>query len=472
MEKRIIIAFVLSMLLVSIYNALVLAPLKKQELSIKTNQDDRSSATTKNENARDIFQLEDLLSPKDISWDEELPLVDGSARVSKNGLFAVRQKIPSASEDVYLTFSLPLAYAAPNPLSWKWHVDGNVLKAVAKGVDGPRWVVCGYLTHPRGLPRRYAKYYEGVVLKESSGQIKKVALTKIKGSIKGKFKAVGLYSKYYLTYLWIDDGQFDEIEVKDGHEGALVLARLLPKDGRAMIGIYAGLGRLEFMKGVPDAGRVVKRGVFSGITRVLWVVLRSLYHLTHNWGLSIVFLAVLFSLAFLPLTIKSYTAMKKLQAMQPEMKALQEKYKDDPQKLNQELVLLYAKYGVNPLSGCLPLLLQLPVFFALYPLLLNTYEFKGASFLWIKDLSRPDVAFSVGGFDIHLLPLIVVAIMTVQQRFSSSGQAQQNQVLMLIFPILFLFIFYNMPSGLVLFWLVMSLINIAQQVFIIKKITI
>ncbi len=471
MERRIIIAFVLSMLLVSVYDALILKPLKEQRLSVKDRENTYSTVVSKEEEDFSGL-LGNLHLPKDVTWNKELSLVDGIAHVSDQGLIKVQQRIPFAEKDVFLDFSIPLAYTFPDTLTWKWSVSGNALKAFTKGVERPRWIVCGYLPHLRGLPKRYAKYYEGIVLNESSGRVRRVALARVKGGMKGRFKGVGLYSKYYLTYLWLDEGELNEIRLKEDANGTLLLAKLLPYHERVEVGVYAGLGRQEFMKGVPEARYVVKQGVFFGITRILWAILKFLYRITHNWGMSIVLLAILFSLAFLPLTIKSYTAMKKLQAMQPEMRALQEKYKDDPQKLNQELVLLYAKYGVNPLSGCLPLLLQLPVFFALYPLLLNTYEFKGASFLWIRDLSQPDVVFSIGDFDIHLLPLVVVGIMTLQQRFSSSGQTQQNQMLMLIFPILFLLIFYNMPSGLVLFWLVMSLINIVQQLFIIKKIKV
>ncbi len=481
MEKRIIFAFLISMLLVSLYNTLVLKPLSEKEISIKRSAQaqgrqwtqEQEESTLPAQLINELTQLDSGENEVAYSPREEILLSDGKAYVSKKGIVEIIQHVPLAQEDVRLSFFPPLGWVVGEQ-GFHWSIQGkeNTLKMVLKNLEKPVWVVCGVLPPPRDLPKRYAKYYEGIIVQENGKNIRRLPLAKIKTGLRGVFSGIGLYSKYYLIYMWSKSGVIQQVLPKADGDKTILLGRIMPsRDGIIEIGVYAGLGRKEFMKGVPDVDKVIRRGVLSGITHVLWIVLKFLYSLTHNWGISIALLGVLFSLVFLPLTIRSYVAMKKLQAMEPEMKALQERYKNDPQRLNQELVLLYAKYGVNPLSGCLPLLLQLPVFFALYPLLLNTYEFKGSGFLWIKDLSQPDVVFSIGGFDVHLLPIIVVGIMVLQQRFSISGRGnQQGQIMMWVFPILFLLIFYNMPSGLVLFWLVMSLINIFQQWFVIRRI--
>ena len=461
MEKRIILAFVISMVLISVYNTLVLKKIRKEQpVATQPAYEDTS---TKGE----VTQSEGMDLPA------EIPSVSGEGaewvgektryRASDQGIFGCLQEVEGAKAPVELEFDPPVLLRE-DTRPWKVNAKEGVLLLEASAGPGGIWVNGPALPQKMDLPKRYAKFYQGLVVNDGR-RVKRIRLNDKELKLDKPLRGVGVYSKYYLAYVGVERGIIDKVIAKQEGDWIRTYLHLAPEGGNLRLRFYAGLFRKEFMKGLPEANRLVKGSVLSGITHLLWLTLKGFYRITKNWGLAIVLLAVTFSLVFMPLTLKSYTAMKRLQAMQPEMKALQERYKDDPQRLNQELIMLYAKYKVNPFSGCLPLLLQLPVFFALYPLLLNTYELKGAGFLWIKDLSRPDVLFTIGGLEIHLLPILVSGLMVIQQR-TSTATAQGNQAMLWLFPALFLFIFYNLPSGLVLFWLVMSLFNAGQQVLI------
>ncbi len=166
--------------------------------------------------------------------------------------------------------------------------------------------------------------------------------------------------------------------------------------------------------------------------------------------------------------------MKEMQALQPHIEELRKHYKDNPQKLNKEIMELYRKHKVNPFSGCLPLLLQMPIFFALYQALMRSISLRGATFLWIKDLSHPDRLFllpnslPILGNEINILPIVMTVGMFIQQKISmtstaTSGSAEQQKIMMIIMPLMFGLIFYHMPAGLVLYWFVNSMLMLAFQ---------
>jgi YidC/Oxa1 family membrane protein insertase len=164
-------------------------------------------------------------------------------------------------------------------------------------------------------------------------------------------------------------------------------------------------------------------------------------------------------------------SMKQMQALQPKIEELRKVHKDNPQKLNKEMMDLYRIHKVNPLGGCLPLILQIPVFFALYQAMIRSIALKGAHFLWIRDLSQPDRLFAFTAIgpvkEINLLPILMTAIMLVQQKLSMSAVSgavnEQQKIMTIIMPVMFLFIFYNMPAGLVLYWLINSSIMLVNQ---------
>ncbi len=184
----------------------------------------------------------------------------------------------------------------------------------------------------------------------------------------------------------------------------------------------------------------------------------------HNYGWSIVVITIVINILLLPLRFTSMKSAKKMQALQPQIKAINAKYKDvgmrDPRKAeqNQEVMALYKKHGVNPMGGCLPMLIQLPILYAFYKVLNVTVELRGASWLWVPDLSQPE------SLPIHLLPLIMIVSQFWMQKMTPNPGADPSQAKMMRFmPLLFGCFFYNMSSGLVLYWLTGNLVGILQQ---------
>lgn len=226
----------------------------------------------------------------------------------------------------------------------------------------------------------------------------------------------------------------------------------------------------------------INYGFFGAISKALIVVMGFFYSLFHSWGFAIILLSIFLNIILFPLTLKSFQSMQKMQALHPQMEKLKKLHKDNPQKLNKEIMELYKKYKINPFSGCLPMLLQMPIFIALYQALMKSIELRNTSFLWIQDLSSPDavrlpITLPILGNSINILPLIMVGAMVVQQKMSShtmgsavtDEQKQQQKMMLILMPIMFGFIFYNMPSGLVLYWVVNTSLTIIEQMAIMKN---
>jgi YidC/Oxa1 family membrane protein insertase len=160
--------------------------------------------------------------------------------------------------------------------------------------------------------------------------------------------------------------------------------------------------------------------------------------------------------------------MRKMQALAPKLAALKERHRDDPQRVQKETMKLYKQQGVNPMGGCLPLLFQMPVFWALFTTLRGAVELRGAVFIsgWVTDLSLPDTVAAVAGFPIRILPILMTGSMLAQQfLFGTGGQAQSNKM-MAFMPLIFAFIFYGMPSGLVLYWFCNNILAMGHQYLI------
>ncbi len=224
-------------------------------------------------------------------------------------------------------------------------------------------------------------------------------------------------------------------------------------------------------------------GWLNWLEKILKVVLEFLNKLVHNWGLSIIIMTILLKILMFPLSKKQSMGSLKMQDLQPKLKALQEKYKNDQQKLQQETSKLYQQAGYNPASGCLPMLFQFLVLFAMYNLFNNYFEFRGAMFIphWIPDLSTGDVVktfnFNIPliGNQLRLLPVIYVATQLLSGKITQYGQTAapgQSQATMKFMmygmPLMFFFLFYNAPSGLLLYWLTSNVLQIFQQLLINK----
>jgi len=237
--------------------------------------------------------------------------------------------------------------------------------------------------------------------------------------------------------------------------------------------IYLGPQDLRIINTLKsDWAVIMYYGTFDFISHLLLQFLEFLYSLVHNWGWAIIILSVLIYFLLYPLSLKQMRSMKAMQALQPRIEELRKIYKDNPQRLNKEIMALYQEHKVNPVGGCLPLILQIPVFFALYQALIRSINLKGASFLWIKDLSGPDKLFSLSisgnKVDINILPILMAIGMFIQQKLSlaqaSASSQEQQKLMMIMFPVMFGFIFYNMPSGLVLYWFINSTLMLIYQI--------
>jgi YidC/Oxa1 family membrane protein insertase len=210
---------------------------------------------------------------------------------------------------------------------------------------------------------------------------------------------------------------------------------------------------------------------------ILWCLL-GINKLFGNLGLSIIVLSMITKCIFLPLTIKSTNSMKKMSQLAPQMTEIKEKYKDNPEKVQKATMELYKKNGVNPMSGCLPILVQMPFFIALYSALSSSFALYGSPFcLWIKDLSMPDSVYTfhaIGtSLSLNILPVVMTITTYIQQKMSSMDNAATGAqaVMMKMMPLLFIFMFWSMPSGLTLYWSVQNLLQIAHQTYVnrVKK---
>jgi YidC/Oxa1 family membrane protein insertase len=200
---------------------------------------------------------------------------------------------------------------------------------------------------------------------------------------------------------------------------------------------------------------------------LLWL-LKWLYSLLGNYGVAIVVLATLVRVVFHPLNMVSMKSMRAMQKLQPEMERLRQKYKNDSQAMNAALMALYKENKINPAGGCLPLLLQMPLFVALYQVLFNAIELRRAPFFgWIHDLSAPDFLFMVGPFPLRLLPILMLATGLVQQKLTPTDPRQMTS--MYLMNVVMLVFFYNLPSGLVLYWTVMNMLTALQQWIIMRQ---
>jgi len=198
---------------------------------------------------------------------------------------------------------------------------------------------------------------------------------------------------------------------------------------------------------------------------VMWCLL-GLDKLFGNLGWALVIFSILTKIVFMPLTLKSTKSMQKMQTLTPKINEIKKKYKDKPDVMQKQIMALYKDNKVNPMGGCLPLLLQMPFFFALYSALINSVDLWHAPFiLWMQDLSMPDTVATISGFNINILPIVMTLSTFVQQKLSTvdTGQGQQQKMMMMMMPAVFIFIFWTMPSGLVLYWTLQNSFQIIHQ---------
>ena len=283
---------------------------------------------------------------------------------------------------------------------------------------------------------------------------------------KGAVQWVALQDKYFLSVLMPQGGTAALVK-KEGEKLVSSSVRMSPVGNGAtsLLQLYAGPKEYDTLRSFNvgleetiDFGWFIfgSWSVVKAVAKPIFYVLRFINEYTHNYGVTIILLTMGIKMLFVPLQYKSYKSMKQMQAIQPKVQALQEKLKDDRDKLNKELIKLYRDHKVNPVGGCLPMVLQMPVFVALFNILYMTIDLRQAPFMgWITDLSVQD--------PYYVLPIVMGATMVITQKIQPTTMDPTQAKMMLILPVFMTFLFINFPAGLVLYWLTNNTLQIVQQ---------
>ncbi len=284
---------------------------------------------------------------------------------------------------------------------------------------------------------------------------------------KGAVQWVALQDKYFLSVLMPTQGAAALVK-KEGDKIVSAAIRMpAPATGAPLaLQLYAGPKEYDTLRALNvgldetiDFGWFIfgSWSVVKVVAKPIFYVLRFINEYTHNYGVTIILLTMAIKLLFVPLQYKSYKSMKMMQVIQPKVAAVQEKYKDDRDRLNKELIKLYRDQKVNPVGGCLPMVLQMPVFVALFNILYMTIDLRQAPFMgWITDLSVQD--------PYYVLPVLMGATMVIQQKITPTTMDPVQAKMMLVLPVFMTFLFVNFPAGLVLYWLTNNMLTISQQV--------
>ena len=286
----------------------------------------------------------------------------------------------------------------------------------------------------------------------------------------GDVSWAGFGHTYFFFALVPDNGAQHKVSVRQA--GAALVGAISDAAASERYTLFVGPKELDILKSLGKGlERSIDFGYFGFISIPFLYVLHFFHRVSGSYGLDIILLTVLIKILMAPLTHKSYASMKQMQKLQPQMERLKERYSDDKEKLNKEIMELYKRNGVNPLGGCLPMVLQFPVFIGLYNALSTPIELRHAPFMWIKDLSRPDwqsLPFNVGDWHlgIPILTILMGASMFLQQWMTPTAGDPNQRKMMMLMPLMFTFMFVSFPAGLTVYWLVNNLLTIGQQYWI------
>ena len=324
-------------------------------------------------------------------------------------------------------------------------------------------------------------YFEAVVFTDKIKAVKAAKIKKKGFFVSGDIEWSGMIKKYFALLIKPSlESVRQNAEASDETMKAslkMETVTLSPSEEiEESVFLYAGPQRYETLKNLNFGfEKVLSRGFFGMFKVWLLISLKFFYQYTHNYGWALVLLTLLIKLIFAPLTHIGYESMKKMQALAPKQKAIQEKYKKDPAKSQKAIMELYKRNKANPMMGCLPMLIQLPILIAMFRLLPEAIELHGAPFIfWIKDLSAPDhlatLPFTIpmlGWNSFNLLPILMAISQYGYQKLMPQTSASSEQAKIMSFmPLFFGVICYNMPSGLTLYWFLQNLFSIVHQVFI------
>ena len=308
-----------------------------------------------------------------------------------------------------------------------------------------------------------------------------------KNTFEGVIDWIAIQTRYFMTSI-IPESPTDATFHLISKENDLVVAQLIlpemtikPETQQSFkFELFQGPKSMSLLSSYGyNLGKAVNFGMFDILAKPCLWLMNFIYHnLIPNYGIAIIILTLITKVLLWPLGTKSYKSMSDMKKLAPLIKEIKEKYKDDRKRVNEETMALYRTYKINPLGGCLPMLVQIPVFFALYRMLYEAIELRHAPFfLWINDLAAPDrlfrfdftVPFMDPPYGIPVLTLVMGATMFLQQKMSPPMGDPTQAKMMMLMPVIFTFIFINFSSGLVLYWLVNNIVSISQQYYITKK---
>jgi len=307
-----------------------------------------------------------------------------------------------------------------------------------------------------------------------------------KPEIEGSFRWIGITDRYFMTVIIPEEPIDGAMKMEQVGEDMVISTLILPEasiaqgeDKSFSYKSFIGPKDTEMLaKANYDLSKAVNFGMFDFLAKPFLWIMNQIYKVIPNYGIAIILLTLMTKIILWPLGNKSYKSMNDMKRMQPLMAEIKEKYKDDKKKMNEETMALYRTYKINPMGGCLPMIVQLPVFFALYRMLYQAIELRHAPFFgWINDLSAPDRLFHFGfsipfmqpPYGIPVLTIVMGATMLLQQKMSPPPGDPTQAKMMMFMPIIFTVIFINFPAGLVLYWLTNNIFSIAQQYYIQKK---
>jgi YidC/Oxa1 family membrane protein insertase len=353
-------------------------------------------------------------------------------------------------------------------------------EAVHNGAGLPHWLAWrggfGDPTVPNAAATEHTIYYDLAQNKLIANQAKKAKDGPVTEA--GNYSFAGIQDSYFAAVALAGNGRpfelrtySDSVMTAAGDREEPRIGVALGGEGRNRFPMFVGPKDLDLLEQIdPRLKTLVDFGWFSFLAKPLFLALKWIHNKwIGNYGWSIIVVTIAINFLLLPLKISSLKSMKKMQLLQPQIKAISEKYKGislrDPRRSqqNEEMMALYKKHGVNPMGGCMPMLLQIPFFIAFYKVLTVAIELRGAGWLWVTDLSQPE------HLPIRILPIAMVISQFIMQKMTPSTSMDPNQQrVMMLMPLMMGFFFYGVSSGLVLYWLTSNVVGVAQQWFFNK----
>ncbi|MBN2059290.1 MAG: membrane protein insertase YidC [Deltaproteobacteria bacterium] len=361
----------------------------------------------------------------------------------------------------------------------------NISNNSASAIEGN---ICTYIRN-RPLETRTGNYsFVGValLLDDNLEEIKPKKMKKEEKALSGSIKWVAYENDYFIASVIPENnsvGSFNGKLMPSGTIQAEYITASMVLNAfektSSFFTLFIGPRDVDILRKTgKDLDKAINFGFFDIIAKPLHFALRLFNRYINNYGVSIILITILIKIIFWPLTHKSYKSMKEMQKLQPLMAKIREKHKNNKEQMNRELMSLYKTYKINPMGGCLPMVIQIPVFFALFRILGSSIELRQAPFiLWITDLSAPDRLFNfpfsiplmAPPYGIPVLTLLMGASMFIQQKMTPTPGDPAQAKMMMLLPIVFTFMFINFPSGLVLYWLTNNILSIGQQYRIKKR---